>query len=125
MKRFLILAAAAAALSSCQTDAQVRSGKPFAQFKTAKNANDAVACLIPSIEKSYNAVAIERWRFVAQTLVPNREYDIVPTTGLINGHYLYTVNVKQTASGSDLTMYTGQFVMPFLTKGITDGIRGC
>jgi hypothetical protein len=92
-------------------------------FKTSKTPDAAVACLIPSLTSNYQAIS--KQRFVAQTIAPGKEYDIVPTDGFINGHYIYTVNVKASGAGSAVSIYKGQMMLPSITDSIRAGVKPC
>ncbi|MGO6684201.1 hypothetical protein [Rhizobium leguminosarum] len=124
MRKILFLLAVAS-LSGCQTDAQVRSKPPLQTFASSKSADAAVTCLIPALAQSWNAVAIQNTRFVAQTISPTNEYDIVPSGSMINGHWTFTVNVKSSGSGSKISLFQGQMMLPSLTKAMKDGIAAC
>lgn len=123
MKSYFALFALVCLLSSCQTDAQVRSAPPLDQYHSPKSPDAAVTCLIPSLAEHYEA--IQQQRFVAQTIAPSKEYDIVPTDGFVNGHYTYTVNVKSDGPGSKLSLYKGQMMLPSITRSIRSGIMAC
>lgn len=112
-----------AVLAGCQSDAQVRSGAPLRSYSSNKAPDDAVACLIPSLQRNYKAIQAQR--FVAQTINPGKEYDIVPTDGFVNGHYTFTVNVKPSGSGSTLSLYKGQMMLPSITRSIETGVESC
>lgn len=114
---------AAAALAGCQSDATVRSKPPMESFKSSKSADAAVECLIPSLAAHYKAISPQR--FVAQTIAPGKEYDIVPTDGFVNGHYSYTINVKGTGTGSTVSIYKGQAMLPSITASIRAGVQAC
>ncbi|MBX5293083.1 hypothetical protein HJB96_09020 [Rhizobium sp. NLR15a] len=124
MRKTLILIAIAL-LAGCQTDAQVRSKPPLQAFTSSKSADAAVTCLIPALAQSWNAVAIQNSRFVAQTISPGNEYDIVPSGNMVNGHWTFTVNVKSSGTGSKISLYQGQMMLPSLTKAMKDGIAAC
>ncbi|RWY85158.1 hypothetical protein EHI44_16720 [Rhizobium leguminosarum] len=124
MRKILFLLAVAS-LSGCQTDAQVRSKPPLQTFASSKSADAAVTCLIPALAQSWNAVAIQNTRFVAQTISPTNEYDIVPSGNMINGHWTFTVNVKSSGSGSKISLFQGQMMLPSLTTAMRDGIAAC
>ncbi len=123
--RFSVLIAACGILASCQSDADVRSKPPLATYTTAKGVDSAVACLGPSLGSSLSAAAPSNFRFVAQVIVPGREYDLVPTSGVVNGHYVYTVNVQSTPNGSRIKLFQGQFMLPTLTNAVKSGIAAC
>jgi hypothetical protein len=112
-------------LAGCQTDAQVRSKPLIASYQSTKGADAAVTCLIPSLAKTWNGVAIQNTRFVAQTIAPGSEYDIVSTGGQINGHYTFTVNVRSASGGSTIALYRGQPMLPSLTDAMKAGILAC
>lgn len=122
MKR-LFPAIALLALAGCQSDASVRSKPPMDTFTSSKSADAAVACLIPSLQQNYKAISPQR--FVAQTINPGKEYDIVPTDGFVNGHYTYTVNVKASASGSTVSIFKGQTMLSSITESISAGVKAC
>ncbi len=124
MRKTLIFIAIAL-LAGCQTDAQVRSKPPLQTFTSSKSADAAVTCLIPALAQSWNAAAIQNSRFVAQTIAPGNEYDIVPSGNMINGHWTFTVNVKSSGTGSRISLYQGQMMLPSLTKAMKDGIAAC
>ncbi|AHG47906.1 hypothetical protein RLEG12_18775 [Rhizobium leguminosarum bv. trifolii CB782] len=124
MRKTLILIAIAL-LAGCQTDAQVRSKPPLQSFTSSKSADAALTCLIPALAQSWNAVAIQNSRFVAQTISPGNEYDIVPSGNMINGHWTFTVNVKSSGTGSRISLYQGQMMLPSLTQAMKDGIAAC
>lgn len=92
-------------------------------FSSSKSADAAVTCLIPSLQENYKAIGAQR--FVAQTLAPGKEYDIVPTDGFVNGHYIYTVNVKASGAGSEISLFKGQAMLPSITRSVQAGIRAC
>lgn len=125
MKTKSMIFAACALLAGCQSDAQVRSKPPLQAYNSSKSADAAVTCLIPALANSWNAAAIQNSRFVAQTIAPGNEYDIVPSGTMINGHYTFTVNVKTAASGSRISLYQGQMMLPSLTQAMKDGIASC
>jgi hypothetical protein len=112
-----------AILAGCQSDSQVRSAGPLGTYSSTKSPDAAVACLIPSLQSSYRA--IEAQRFIAQTINPGKEYDIVPTNGFVNGHYTFTVNVKPAGSGSTLSVYKGQAMLPSITRSVDAGVQAC
>ncbi|MXN46052.1 hypothetical protein GR138_12710 [Shinella kummerowiae] len=121
MKRYAMLPLLV--LAGCQSDASVRSKPPLQSFSSGKTPDAAVTCLIPSLQENYKAIGAQR--FVAQTLAPGKEYDVVPTDGFVNGHYIYTVNVKASGSGSTLSLYKGQAMLPSITRSVEAGIRAC
>ncbi|MGO6847973.1 hypothetical protein ACCS84_33135 [Rhizobium ruizarguesonis] len=123
--RKILFILAVASLSGCQTDAQVRSKPPLQTFASSKSADSAVTCLIPALAQSWNAVAIQNSRFVAQTISPSNEYDIVSSGNMINGHWPFTVNVKSSGSGSKISLFQGQMMLPSLTQAMKDGIAAC
>ncbi|MDQ0320008.1 hypothetical protein QO002_002146 [Pararhizobium capsulatum DSM 1112] len=110
-------------VAGCQSDATVRSNAPMENFKSSKSADAAVTCLVPSLAQHYKAVSPQR--FVAQTIAPGKEYDVVPTDGMINGYYTYTINVKGNGSGSTLSIYKGQSMLPSITESIRAGVQAC
>lgn len=114
---------ALSALAGCQSDATVRSKPPIDSFKSSKSADAAVECLIPSITANYKAISPQR--FVAQTIAPGKEYDIVPTDGFVNGHYTYTINVKGSGSGSTVSIFKGQAILPSITASVRAGVQAC
>ncbi|MEI2806214.1 MAG: hypothetical protein V9G18_09810 [Albidovulum sp.] len=114
------------ALSGCASDATVRSAAPEKTYVSRKGIDPMVSCLIPSLSRHYTAAAISNFRFVGQVLQPNAEYDIVPTDGFVNGHYIYTVNVKKAPDGgSVVSLYKGQPMLPHLTAAMENGIAAC
>ena len=121
MKRYAVLALLV--LAGCQSDATVRSKPPMQSFSSSKSADAAVTCLIPSLQENYKAIGAQR--FVAQTLAPGKEYDIVPTDGFVNGHYTYTVNVKADGGGSTISLFKGQAMLGSITRSVQAGIRAC
>lgn len=121
----LWVAGCAVLLAGCQTDADVRSKPPLNTFSSSKSADAAVTCLIPSLGKTYSAAAPSNFRFVAQTIAPGSEYDVVPTDAFVNGHYTFTVNVKSSGKGSKLSLYKGQMMLPSLTNAMRAGIQAC
>ncbi|MBY5442731.1 MULTISPECIES: hypothetical protein [Rhizobium] len=125
MKHLILMLAACALLAGCQTDAQVRSKPPLQTFASSKSADAAVTCLIPALSQSWNAAAIQNSRFVAQTIAPGSEYDIVPSGAMINGHWTFTVNVKASGSRSAISLYQGQMMLPSLTQAMKNGIMAC
>lgn len=70
-------------------------------------------------------MAIQNSRFVAQTISPSNEYDIVPSGNMINGHWTFTVNVKSSESGSKISLFQGQMMLPSTTQAMKDGIAAC
>lgn len=125
MKHKILMLAVSALLAGCQTDAQVRSKPPLQTFTSSKTADAAVTCLIPALSQSWNAVAIQNSRFVAQTIAPGSEYDIVPSSAMINGHWTFTVNVKSSGNKSAISLFQGQMMLPSLTQAMKDGITAC
>ncbi len=125
MKSKWMTLAACTLLAGCQTDAQVRSKPPLQAYNSGKSADAAVTCLIPALSSSWNAVAVQNLRFVAQTIAPGSEYDIVPSSQMINGHWTFTVNVKSAGAGSRISLYQGQMMLPSLTQAMKDGIAAC
>lgn len=112
-----------AILAGCQSDAQVRSSAPLRTYSSSKSPDAAVACLIPSLQSNYRAIQAQR--FVAQTINPGKEYDIVPTDGFVNGHYTFTVNVKPSGTGSTLSLFKGQAMLPSITRSVEQGVEAC
>ncbi|WP_143348332.1 hypothetical protein [Ensifer adhaerens] len=112
-----------AIVAGCQSDASVRSKPPMESYKSSKSADAAVTCLIPSLAEHYKAISQQR--FVAQTIAPGSEYDVVPTDGFVNGHYIYTVNVKAAGAGSTISIYKGQAMLPSITDSIRAGVKAC
>ena len=113
-------------VAACSSDATIRSAAPLKSYVSKRGVDAMVSCLIPSLSQHYTAAAISNFRFVGQVLQPNVEYDIVPTDGFINGHYIYTVNVKATSSGgSVVSLYKGQMMMQHLTTAMETGISAC
>lgn len=110
-------------VAGCQSDAAVRNKPPMESYKSSKSADAAVTCLIPSLAEHYKAISPQR--FIAQTIAPGSEYDVVPTDGFVNGHYTYTVNVKATGAGSTLSIYKGQAMLPSITASIQSGVKAC
>ncbi|MBB2794436.1 UNVERIFIED_ORG: hypothetical protein GGD58_003306 [Rhizobium pisi] len=125
MTRKILMLGGLALLAACQTDAQVRSKPPLQTYTSSKSADAAVTCLIPALSQSWNAVAIQNSRFVAQTISPGNEYDIVPSGGMINGHWTFTVNVKSSGGGSKISLFQGQMMLPSLTQAMKNGIATC
>ena len=113
-------------LAGCASDAQVRQSGPEAVYRSALPTKDMVACLIPSLDEEVSAVSLGgAVRFVAQIVIPDQEFDIVPTSGLVNGHYLYTVNVKQSVDGSVASLFIGQAMLPRYPAAMRAGIEKC
>ena len=125
MKSKIVAATMAACLAGCQSDEYVRSQPPLATYSSSRPLDAAVACLIPALGESYSAAAISNFRFVGQVINPGAEYDIVPIDGFVNGHYLFTVNVKRSGSGAQITLYQGQVVLPNLSEAMKNGINRC
>lgn len=123
MKSRMLLLAFCSVVMGCQSDASVRSAPPMDNFHTSKSPDAAVTCLIPSLAQNYEAV--QKQRFVAQTIAPGKEYDIVPTDGFANGHYTYTVNVKAAGAGSTVSIYKGQAMLPSITDSVRAGVQAC
>ncbi|WP_156899515.1 hypothetical protein [Pleomorphomonas koreensis] len=82
-----------------------------------------VSCLIGSLQQHYRAISPQR--FVAQTIAPGAEYDIVPTDGFVNGHWIYTVSVKSRTGGSEVRLYKGQIILSSITESMIAGITAC
>jgi hypothetical protein len=110
-------------IAGCQSDASVRSKPPTQSYQSSRSADAAVGCLIPALAANYKAMSAQR--FVAQTIAPGKEYDVVPTDGFVNGHYTYTVNVKATGKGSTLSIYQGQSMLPSITASVRAGVEAC
>jgi hypothetical protein len=113
----------AALAAGCASDFEVRSSPPEAIFVSAQNVDAAVTCLVGSLQRNYQALMTQR--FVAQTIAPGAEYDIVPTDGFINGHWIYTVNVKSRPGGSEIRLFKVQPMLTSITAGMVAGIAGC
>ena len=123
-KRYIF--ALAFALVGCQSDSQVRSQPALNSYRSTKSADQIVGCLTGSLAKRWNASgAVERQRFVGQVIVPGQEYDVVPVNGFINGHYLYTANVKSGKGGSTVNLYKGQMMLPSITTAMRQGVADC
>lgn len=110
-------------VAGCQSDASVRSKAPAQSYQSTRSADAAVECLIAALAANYKAISAQR--FIAQTIAPGKEYDVVPTDGFVNGHYTYTVNVKGTGNGSTLSIYQGQSMLPSITASIRAGVQAC
>lgn len=110
-------------IAGCQADADVRSKSPLESYFSKKTPDQAVSCLNYSLAEHYKAIS--KQRFTAQTISPGTEYDVVPVDGFVNGHYTYTVNVKPAGTGSHLSIYQGQSMLPSITNSIREGVKNC
>lgn len=122
--RILIAALISAPLAGCASDYSVRSRAPDATFTSDKSPDESVSCLVPSVNRNYQS--LDPQRFVAQTIRPSLEYDIVPARGMVNNYYyLYTINVKKSKTGSDISLFIGQPILPYITNSVIAGIKEC
>jgi hypothetical protein len=59
-------------------------------------------------------------------IVPDTEYDLVPTDAFVNGHYTYSVNVKNLGGGNvQVALYQGQMMVGNITNDIKAAIVSC
>lgn len=119
----------ASLLAACAGDATIRSGPPLERYTTQMNLDDTMGCLIPSLGDTYSDAAASNFRFVGQVIVPNKEYDIVPTDGFMpgiaGGYYIFTVNVAEGETATEVELYRGQPMLPHLTQAMKNGIEAC
>lgn len=125
--RFVIAAVSVGAiLSGCvQSDAAMRSKSPSRQFISDKSADALASCLVPSISANYRGAYGRRDLFVANVRAPGQEYDIVTPNALVDGRYVYLVNVRENNVGSVVSLFE---IMPFVAfnrDGLVRGIEPC
>lgn len=127
LKNTLTLAVAGFVLASCASDATIRSRPPAQQWEASSSVKDTVACLIPSITRSVSSATPfgNRIRYIAQVVVPDREFDIVDTGGQVNGYYVFTVNVAGDENSATVKLFQGQSVVPSIKRGMISGITAC
>jgi hypothetical protein len=114
------------ALCGCASDATIRSAPPLVTYNSSKDVAPLVACLIPSLGAGYSKSAVSKFRFVGQVIVPDTEYDLVPTDAFVNGHYTYSVNVKNLGGGNvQVALYQGQMMVGNITNDIKAAIVSC
>lgn len=122
--RIFFAAMAALSLTACtQSDAEMRFKPPSRQFTSDKSADELVACLVPSISAHYRGAYGRQSLFNASVRAPGQEYDITTPDALVDGKYIYTVNVR----GSVVSIYEllGIGIAGYMRDGLVRGIEPC
>ena len=111
-------------ITGCQAGPSDPNNDPVTISLSSKTVNDAVRCLIPSLEKSYNSAKIGSSRFVSHTVVNEEEYEITVTGGLLNVG-TPVVKVTQTSNGTAISLVQNKLALPWSTLAMKDGISVC